>query len=192
MLQDRFPAHPRGPRGGLERPPAAGDREAAPARRLSSPGLDPGPPRRRVHDGADADGRHLHRRVHAADRRRIGSGAPCLRAPARRGPAVPPRRSADAGLPLVSAPTRRVRREDLDATWVSLPPRLNTGALKPAAAPGAPRNREDRAPSGSPPRDRSGPGALRGGIPDVPARRQLARRRPGCPGGLRGVRRSPA
>jgi TonB family protein len=44
-----------------------------------------------------------------------------------------PRSLTDTGLPLTSEPTRRVTPiQDLDATWISRPPRLGTGALKPA------------------------------------------------------------
>jgi TonB family protein len=39
---------------------------------------------------------------------------------------------ADAGLPLTSEPTRRVTPiQDLDATWISRSPRLDTGPLRP-------------------------------------------------------------
>jgi serine/threonine-protein kinase len=44
---------------------------------------------------------------------------------------------ADAGLPLASQATRRVTPiQDLDATWISRSPRLDTGPLRPAPIPG--------------------------------------------------------
>jgi serine/threonine-protein kinase len=48
-----------------------------------------------------------------------------------------PRHPADPGLPLASQATRRVTPiQDLDATWISRSPRLDTGPLRPIPPPG--------------------------------------------------------
>jgi serine/threonine-protein kinase len=48
-----------------------------------------------------------------------------------------PRNPADPGLPLASQATRRVTPiQDLDATWISRSPRLDTGPLRPVPPPG--------------------------------------------------------